>query len=86
MISGILAITSMLAYRPFLDPLPVWQPARWPWLLLPLCIGVSIVYKCARCKDMSRVPRETATIAIMILLGMAAAALVLAVVVQGLSS
>ena len=83
MISTMIATLSTLAYRPFLDPLPVWQNSRWPWLLIPLCIGVSLVYKSARCKTMDRVPRETATITLMILLGMAAAAIVLAVVVQG---
>ena len=32
-----------LAYQLFLDPLPLWH--YWQWLLLPLTVGVSIVYK-----------------------------------------
>ncbi|HZL34153.1 MAG TPA: hypothetical protein VFC78_02515 [Tepidisphaeraceae bacterium] len=83
------ALTSMLAayvyhYRPFNDPLPIWTDARWPWLLLPLCIAVAVVYKSIRCKSMRRVPREAAGLVIVIILGMAAAAVALALVVRGL--
>ena len=73
-----------LAYRPFLDPLPVWQDTRWPLLLLPLCVAVSVVYKSMRCKSMSRVPRESAGLTITIILAMATAALLLALLVRGL--
>ena len=62
----------LAAYRAFLDPLPVWD--YWPWLLLPLTIGVSIVYKSIKCRSMTTVPREAASIAFWILFGMAAAA------------
>jgi hypothetical protein len=72
------------AYRPFMDPLPAWENTRWPWLLIPLCLAVSIVYKCARCKSMKTVLREAVGLTITILLGMVAAAAVLAVVVRGL--
>lgn len=71
-------------YRPFLDPMPVWPDSRWPWLLVPLCVGVAVVYKSVRCRSMSQVPREAAGIALWILLGMAAAAAVLAIVVRGI--
>ena len=37
---------SLLAVRLFLEPLRLWD--YWPWMLLPLCFGVSLVYKCVR--------------------------------------
>ena len=75
---------NVLAYRLFLDPLPVGSNAVWPWLLVPLCVAVAVVYKSIRCKTMERVPREGAELTITILLGMAAAAVILAVIVRGL--
>lgn len=86
MISISFAMPGLLAegYRLFLDPLPFWQNSRWPWLAIPLCLGVSLVYKSIRCKSMRNVVRETLTITFMILLGMSAAALLLALIVRGL--
>ena len=72
----------LLAWAPFLDPIPVWSNAVWPWLLLPLTLGVSIVYKSVKCRTMRQVPREAAVIATLIILGMIAAAVVLAGVVD----
>ncbi len=69
-----------LAYIPFLYPLPVWD--AWPWLLLPLCLGVSIVYKSIKCRTMNQVPREAVIIFVWILIGLAAAAGALAGVVK----
>ena len=71
-------------YRLFLDPLPVWNNSQWPWLLVPLCLAVSIVYKSIRCRSMRQVPREAVGLTFLIILGMATAALVLALVVRGL--
>ena len=65
----------ILAWTPFLQPMPVWN--YWMLLLLPLTVGVSVVYKSMKCRDMSQVPREATQIGIMILLGMAAAAVIL---------
>ncbi len=70
----------LLAYIPFLYPLPVWD--AWPLLLLPLCFGVSIVYKSIKCRAMNQVPREAVVIFVWILIGMAAAAGALAGVVK----
>jgi hypothetical protein len=81
---GLMLAEAAYHYRPFKDPLPVWQDSRWPWLLLPLCIAVSIVYKSIRCKSMRQVPREAAAITLYIIVGMAAAALVLGLLVRGL--
>jgi len=71
---------SLLAYTPFLYPLPVWD--YWPWLLIPLTAGVAIVYKSVKCQSMRQVPREALVIFVWILVGMAAAAGALAGVVH----
>lgn len=60
----------------FIRPLPVWNV--WWLLMLPLCVGVAIVYKSIKCNSMKSVPREATVIAVWIILGMAAAAAVLA--------
>jgi NAD/NADP transhydrogenase beta subunit len=67
-----------LAYTPFVDGLPVWN--YWMWLILPMIVGVSIVYKCVKCAKMSEVPKQAAIIAVMITLGLLAAAIALAAV------
>lgn len=72
--------TGLLSYIPFLYPLPVWD--AWAWLLLPLCLGVSIVYKSIKCRTMNQVPREALIIFVWILIGMGAAAGALASVVK----
>ena len=71
---------ALLAYTPFVQPLPVWD--YWPLLLLPLCAGVSIVYKSIKCRSMSTVPREAADIFITIVAGMLTAAAVLWITVK----
>lgn len=68
------------AFRPFWQPLPLWD--RWYLLLLPLCLGISIVYKSIKCRTMRQVPREAAVIFVMILLGMGVAAGVLVAIVR----
>ncbi|HVT87570.1 MAG TPA: hypothetical protein VHD56_01850 [Tepidisphaeraceae bacterium] len=71
-----------LAYRLFVDPLPIYS--YWYWLLIPLCLLFSIVYKAVKCDDMSQVPRAALASTFYILLGMAAAAAVLAGVVKAI--
>jgi hypothetical protein len=73
-------LPAILGYTPFVHPLPVWD--YWPWLLVPLCIGVSIVYKSIKCRSMRTVPREALVIFVWILIGMAAAAGALAGMVK----
>ena len=68
------------AYVPFVYPLPIWD--YWPWLLLPLCAGVAIVYKSVKCSTMKLVPREALVIFVWMLVGFAAAAGALAGVVK----
>lgn len=71
-------------YSPFLTPLPVWSDRAWPWLLLPLCIGVALVYKSIKCQKMSQVPKEAAVLTAWIVFGMGAAAVVLMVIVEAI--
>ena len=70
--------------KPFLQPLPVWNDWQWPWLLVPLCAGVAVVYKSIKCRYVRQIPREAAVLSVWILLGMTAAAAVLAVIVKWL--
>lgn len=48
----------LLAYRMFLDPLPLWD--YWALLLFPLLVGISVVYKSLRIADLRRLPVEAA--------------------------
>ena len=68
------------AYVPFIYPLPIWD--YWPWLMLPLCAGVAVVYKSVKCGRMKEVPREALVIFVWMLVGFAAAAGALAGVVK----
>jgi hypothetical protein len=70
--------------KPFLQPLPVWNDWQWPWLLVPLCVGVAVVYKSIKCRYVRQIPREATVLSVWILLGMASAAAVLAAVVKWL--
>ena len=75
-----------LAFRPFLDPLPVWS-LPWqgmPFMLIPLVIGVAVVYKSIKCRKMDMVPRESAALTGWILLFMLIAAVVLTLLVRGI--
>ena len=76
-LAGLLA-----AYRPFLDPLPLWGRREWVLLLLPLCVAVSIVYKSIKCRSMSTVPREAASIFMWILIAMVLGGAALAGIVR----
>lgn len=37
----------LLAWRPLLDPLPLTGPAWW-LLIIPLAVGISVIYKAIR--------------------------------------
>jgi hypothetical protein len=78
-------MTSMMfpiAYRLFLDPLPVWN--YWLLLIVPLCAAAMTVYKAMKCRSMWEVPREAAVNVLLILSGFAAAAVGLMVLVNWL--
>jgi len=59
-------------FAPFLKPAPLWN--YWYLLALPLCLGISIVYKSVRCEHMKRVPREAASLFAFIIVVMVACA------------
>ena len=65
-------MSTMLAYIPFVTPLPVWD--YWAWLLLPLCIAVAVVYKTIKCRYVRQIPKEAAAITLWIILSMASVA------------
>ncbi len=69
-----------LAFRLFLQPLPVWDV--WYLLALPLGAGVATVYKSIRAKSMRRVPWEATRATLWILLGLGGAAFGLLAVVR----
>jgi hypothetical protein len=77
-------VTFPLAWTPFLDPIPIWSNAVWPWFIIPLAVAVALVYKSIKCRSMSLVPREAASIAFWIVTGMIIAALILAGVVKAM--
>lgn len=69
----------LLGYVPFVSPLPLWDV--WYLLLLPLCLGVSLVYKAVELDDMRRLSRQTLVNSLWIVLGMVGGAIVLAGIV-----
>ena len=74
---------TIVAFTPFLDPLPIWSP-DWLWavLLIPLCAAVAVVYKTIKCGTISRIGREALVLFVTILLGMGLAAVALAGLVR----
>ena len=77
---AVLAEATTQSFELFRQPLPVWD--YWYLLLIPLCLGISIVYKAIKCREMKQVTRESAVIFFMILLGMVIAAAALLALVR----
>lgn len=79
LICGIVGAPS-LAYRPFLDPLPL---DRW-WLLLlpPLALGIAVVYKTIKLPNLSNLPQQAAMLAAQIVAFMILAAAALWLITQ----
>jgi uncharacterized membrane protein YhaH (DUF805 family) len=69
-----------MSFRPFIDPLPIYS--YWYWSLLPLCLLFSIVYKSVKCEKVEQIPRAALAITFWVLVGMAAAAAGLAIIVK----
>lgn len=65
---GWLGAFAMLAYRPFLDPLPM--DGHWLWLLLPLALAIAVVIKTIRLRNMSLLPKQVAILTSQIVLFM----------------
>ena len=70
----------LLAYRPFLEPLPL--DASWLVLLVPMVIAISVVYKTIKVRDLRKVPQQAALLAAQIVLFMVAAAAILWIVTE----
>jgi hypothetical protein len=79
-LSSLAIARAVLAYTPFLEPLKIWD--YWPWLIIPLCFAVSLVYKCVRSEDLRRVGVDAVVATFWVLAGMAAAAAVLLLLVN----
>lgn len=59
---------SLLAYTPFIDPINVH--GTWFWMLIPLALGVSTVYKALRVGDMKHYIRQVLAMTVQIVLVM----------------
>lgn len=64
----------LLAYRPFIDPLPIGSSNGWVLLFFPLVIFVSIAYKSIKLRDLRELPRQAGVLALQIFFFMAVAA------------
>lgn len=69
-----------LAYRPFLEPLPIDD--YWLWLLLPLVIVTCLIYKTVKTDDLRKLPRQTTNLIAQVLIFMALAAAALWLITQ----
>jgi hypothetical protein len=62
-------------------PIPgVWN--AWPWLILPLCASVALVYKAIHVENMRRVPLEALQTTLWIAAGMVGVAAGLWLIVE----
>jgi len=61
------AIPTMLAYRPFIDPIQL--DAWWFVLLLPMALGVAMSYKALRVSDLRDYWKQVALMTTQIVLG-----------------
>ncbi len=77
------ALANMLAWGLgdlFVRPMPIWD--QWWLLLLPLCLGVAIVYKAIRVEHMRQLPKAALGVFFWIIVGMSGAALALLLIVH----
>ena len=68
-------MTAIMAYRPFLDPLPIEN--IWMLFLIPLVFGVSLVYKTIRLPQLDRLWSATLVLSLQIIVFMVITAAVL---------
>ena len=74
-------MTNLIAWIPFVQPMP--SPGSWwPLFLIPLSIGISMVYKAVRLERLDRYPREVLIMTGQIIGAMVILAVVLGIVVQ----
>lgn len=70
-----------LAWIPFIHPLNVFHD-WWFMLLLPLALGIAMIYKGVRMQSLERFWRETLILASQIVLGMVGLAVFVTILVQ----
>ena len=78
---GVAAAPALLAWTPFINSLNIFHTC-WYLLLLPLSLGISVVYKAVRMNDLTRFWREVAIMTTQVVLAMIALAILVAVLVQ----
>jgi hypothetical protein len=72
---------AMLAFVPLYDPLYALYPglaSYWLWLVIPLVVVISVVYKGTRVESLGALPRAVARMTVELIAVMAFAGLVLA--------
>lgn len=57
-----------MPYRPFIDPLTIHD--MWYWLLIPMALGIALVYKAVRLPTLERYWRHVLIMGTQIVLGM----------------
>lgn len=58
-------MSALLAWTPFLEPLPGAQ--HWWWVLvLPMALGVALSYKAIRTRELAHYPREVVAMTLQI--------------------
>ncbi|MEM7627331.1 MAG: hypothetical protein AAF333_17175 [Planctomycetota bacterium] len=67
----------LIAYRPFIDPLPIGNSVGWSLLFVPLVILVALAYKTIKLRDLSKLPRQSAVLCLQIFVFMGFAAFAL---------
>lgn len=72
---------SLFGWIPFVQPLPGIS-AWWPLLLIPLALGISMVYKALRVNSLEDYPKEVALMTTQIVIAMVCIALILTIIVQ----
>jgi hypothetical protein len=70
----------LLGYTPMLDPMPL-SGGLWWLTLLPLALGIALVYKAIKLDDMRRYPRQVAMMTTQIVVVMLALAVGIQIVV-----
>ncbi|HVS71581.1 MAG TPA: hypothetical protein VHQ47_10030 [Phycisphaerae bacterium] len=70
----------ILAFTPFVDPLSALLPhmdGYWLWLVIPLVVAISVIYKGTRLDNLRRLPGQVFIMSFQILVVMVAAAFLL---------
>jgi len=70
----------VLAFTPLFDPLPALYPGMddyWLWLVVPLVVAISVVYKGTRVKELRALPKAAMVMTVQILVLMVFAAVAL---------